>query len=284
MSSAVTPVARVTTLAFHSDMSFTGRNRLAVADVREGFRLWRLAWSLGWLDIRLRYRGSMLGPLWLTISTGVMVGALGFLYSTLFKMDIHDYLPFLALSQVLWFFLSATVSEACTSFTEGEAVIRSVRMPFTVFAIRTLIRNVAVLGHNLIVVVVVFAYYGVWPGFDIFLALPGVALWIVNALALNLLLGSFCARFRDIQPIINSIMQIAFFLTPVIWKPEQIGHGANKLVLSPFFDLLEVVRTPLLGGEPSVLIWVGALVYSAALWATAWLFFVRARGRIAFWL
>jgi lipopolysaccharide transport system permease protein len=284
MSSAVTPAARVTTLAFQSDMSFAGRNRLAVADVREGFRLWRLAWSLGWLDIRLRYRGSMLGPLWLTISTGVMVGALGFLYSALFKMDIHDYLPFLALSQVLWFFLSATVSEACTSFTEGEAVIRSVRMPFTVFAIRTLIRNVAVLCHNLIVVVVVFAYYGVWPGLDGVMALPGIALWLVNAIALNLLLGAFCARFRDIQPIINSVMQIAFFLTPVIWKPEQLGAGADKLPLSPFFNLLEVVRAPLLGTEPDILVWIGALAYSGVLWVVAWLFFVRARGRVAFWL
>ncbi len=278
------PTARASTLAFESDMSFTGRNRLAIADVWDGFRLWRLAWSLGWLDIRLRYRGSMLGPLWLTISTGVMVGALGFLYSALFKMDIRDYLPFLALSQVLWAFLAAAVSEACTSFTEAEPVIRSIRMPFTVFAIRTLIRNVAVLGHNLIVAVVVFAWYWQWPGLDGLMAIPGFALWIVDALALTLMLGAFCARFRDIQPIINSVMQIAFFLTPVIWKPEQLGAAAAKLPLNPFFDLLEVVRGPLLGQDPNLFTWAGALLYSGALWVAAWLFFVRARGRVAFWL
>ena len=79
-------------------------------------------------------------------------------------------------------------------------------------------------------------------------------------------------------------MQIAFFLTPVIWKPEQLGAAAAKLPLNPFFDLLEVVRGPLLGVEPSLLTWAGALFYSAALWIAAWLFFVRARGRVAFWL
>ncbi|MGE0221746.1 MAG: ABC transporter permease [Acetobacteraceae bacterium] len=278
------PVARTTILEFQSDMSLAGRSRLAVQDVRNGLALWRLAWSLGWLDIRLRYRGSMLGPLWLTISTGVMVGALGFLYSALFKMDIHEYLPFLALSLVLWGFLSSLVSEGCTTFTEAEAVIRSVRMPFFVFSIRILIRNVTVLLHNMIVIVVVFAIFSHWPNWDWLLAIPALGLWIIDALALTLLLGAFCARFRDIQPIVNSVMQIAFFLTPVIWKPEQLGEGADLLPLSPFFDMLDIVRAPLLGQEPALMTWAGALLYSILLCGVSWLFFVRARGRVAFWL
>ncbi len=145
-------------------MTLATRNRWAMADIGGGARLWRLAWALGWLDIRLRYRGSMLGPFWLTISTGVMVGALGVLYSTLFKIDVRDYLPFLALSQVLWGFLATLVSEACTTFTDAEGVIRSVRMPFFVFSMRALIRNVIALGHNIVVIVVVFAIFSMWPG------------------------------------------------------------------------------------------------------------------------
>lgn len=284
MNNLVMLAARSATLSFQSDMSQGGRFRLAAADIRDGLRLWRLAWALGWLDIRLRYRGSVLGPLWLTISTGVMVGALGFLYSTLFKMELHDYLPYLALSLVLWSFMQATVSDACTGFTEAESVIRSVRMPFTVFAIRTVIRNVVILGHNIVVIVIVFAAFSHWPGLRVVYVIPGVALWVINALALNLMLGAFCARFRDILPIINSVMQIAFFLTPVIWKPEQLGDKAWLLPLSPFFDLIEIVRAPLLGQGLPVWAWVGALGYSAALCTISWLFFARARGRIAFWL
>jgi lipopolysaccharide transport system permease protein len=247
-------------------------------------RLWRLAWTLGWLDIRLRYRGSMLGPFWLTISTGVMVAALGFLYSTLFKMELGDYLPFLALSQVLWSFLAATVGEACTTFTEAEAVIRSVRMPFFVFSLRVVVRNAAVLAHNVAVIVVVFAVFAIWPGWHALLALPGLLVWGIDALLLTLMLGAFCARFRDIQPIIGSVMQIAFFLTPVIWKPEQLGSGASKLPLNPFFDLLEIVRAPLLGEVPAGATWLGAMGYSVLLGVLAWAFFMRARGRVAFWI
>ncbi|HEY0422236.1 MAG TPA: ABC transporter permease, partial [Rhodopila sp.] len=230
MSSAVTTIAPATELNLRAEMTFAARNRWAMADVASGIRLWRLAWALGWLDIRLRYRGSMLGPFWLTISTGVMVTALGLLYSTLFNINVRDYLPFLALSQVLWGFLAAIVSEGCSIFTDAEGVIRSVRMPFFVFSMRALIRNSIALGHNILVIVVVFAIFSMWPGMDALMAIPGLMIWVVDALALTLMLGAFCARFRDIQPIVNSVMQIAFFMTPVIWKPDQLGpDSASKL-------------------------------------------------------
>ena len=284
MSSSTSPAAKDSVLQFKASMSTLERNRLAVQDVTEGLRLWRLAWTLGWLDIRLRYRGSMLGPFWLTISTGVMVVSLGFLYSTLFKMDLRDYLPFLALSQVLWAFLASLVSESCVTFTDAEGIIRSTRMPFFVFSARTLIRNVLVLAHNVVVIVVVFAVFGHFPGWGGLLAIPALMLWIVDALLLTLLLGGFCARFRDVMPIVNSVMQIAFFITPVIWKPEQLGTGVRYLPLNPFYDLLEIVRGPLLGQDPSLMTWVGAIGFSAVLCAVSWAFFVRARGRITFWM
>ncbi len=265
-------------------MSMATRHRWAVSDLLSGLRLWRLALTLGWLDIRLRYRGSTLGPFWLTISTGVMVAALGLLYSTLFKIDLAGYLPFLALSQVLWGFVGAMVSEACTTFTDAEGVIRSVRMPFSVFSMRTLTRNVIALGHNIIVIVVVFAIFAVWPTWEAVEAIPGLALWVIDALALTLLLGAFCARFRDIQPIVNSIMQIAFFMTPVIWKPDQLGGDQAILAFNPFFDLLEVVRGPILGTPVTDVTWLGAFGYSFVLCGIAWSFFVYARGRITFWI
>ena len=284
MSSAVSPISQSTDLDLHGQMSMATRLRWALADVIAGSRLWRLALTLGWLDIRLRYRGSLLGPFWLTISTAVMVVSLGILYSTLFNLELAGYLPFLALSQVLWGFLQAMVSEACSSFTEAESVVRSVRMPFSLFSVRVLFRNAVVLCHNVVVIAVVFAVFEMWPSWEAFLAIPGLMIWAVDALALTLILGAFCARFRDIQPIVNSVMQIAFFLTPVIWKPDQLGPKMRFLPLNPFFDLLEIVRGPILGSPVSDMTWLGAVVYSFLLCGLAWSFFVYARGRITFWV
>jgi hypothetical protein len=126
---------------------------------------------------------------------------------------------------VLWGFLASVVSEACTAFTESEGIVRAVRMPFFLFAQRLLIRNVLVLAHNILVIAVVDAVFQVWPGWHGLLAIPGLLLWGIDSLALVLLFGTFCARFRDILPIVASVMQIAFFMSPVIWTPEQLGRA-----------------------------------------------------------
>jgi len=261
------------------------RARMLGQDLVQGALLWRLAMTLGWLDIKLRYRGSLLGPFWLTLSTGAMIGALGVLYATLWQVPVAEYLPFLALSQVLWTFIASLINEGCTGFTSAEGVIRSVRMPFFVHALRLLVRNALVLAHNVLVIVVVYAIFRVWPGSYAVFAVPGLVLWAIDGLAIAMLLGAICARFRDIPPIVGSLMQIAFFVTPVIWTPKQLGPGKNWMLLgNPFFDVLEVVRAPLLGLAAGSHVWIAAVVYSVALCGVAWLVLLFARARIAFWV
>jgi lipopolysaccharide transport system permease protein len=272
-------------LLIQSELTWRARQNQAIHDVAGGVRLWRLAITLGWFDIRLRYRGSVLGPFWLTLSTAVMVAALGVLYSALFKMELHDYLPFLALSIVLWNYLAALVGEACTCFTMAEGMIRAMRMPFTLYAGRVMVRNTLVLAHNVVVILAVYAWFDVWPGWASLGAIPGLALWMIDGIAACMLLGALCARFRDIPPIVASLMQIAFFVSPIIWKPELLtGVKRELLFINPFYSLLEIVRGPLLGEAMQWHVWLAALGYSAVLLVLAWVGFVRVRNRLAFWV
>lgn len=264
---------------------FAARRRAAGHDIGDGAAQWRLACSLGWLDIKLRYRGSALGPFWLTLSSAVMVASMGLIYGTLFGAVLSQYLPFLAISMILWQSgIGGLAGEACTVFLDAEQTIRSIRMPFTVQVLRCVVRNAIVLAHNLVVPIGVFAIFDTWPGLDALLALPGVALWIADAIAACFLLGSICARFRDVPPIVGSIMQIGFYITPIVWKPAQLGAHGWWLPLNPFFTVLEVVRAPLLGEVPTMTIWGAALGYSILLWLAAWAMFARARARLAFWV
>lgn len=286
MSVAQKPALRGTpTLEITPGTSAAERNAMAMRDLCEAISLWRLCWTLGALDIRIRYRGSLIGPFWLSLSTAVMVAAMGAIYSTLFKIDMHDYLPFLAISQVLWGYLSVLVGDACTGYIVNETLIRAVRMPFTLYAARTVLRNVLVLAHNLIVIVAVYVVMWAWPGWEALLALPAALLWLVDSLAITVLLGALCARFRDIPPIVASVMQMAFFITPVIWRPHLIGEDMLWLLpFNPFYSLLEVLRGPLLGEIPTVWDYVSAIGYSALLCGATWALFARVRARIAFWV
>ena len=270
-----------------ADRGWGQRFRLAAVDLREGFVLWPLSWALAVADIRLRYRGSTLGPFWLTLSTGVMIGSMGVLYADLFHTDIHKYLPYLAVSIILWNFLSSLVGDACACFTGAESLIKGTRMPFTVHALRSVFRDTIVFGHNIIVIVLVFVFLGVHVSAYALLAAPGLLVWLVDGFALAFLFGAFCARFRDVPQIIGSLMQLAFFVTPVIWNTNILAAhpGALALIrLNPFFYVLEIVRAPLLGTPLSLDMVAKALIVTGVLLLLAALAFARTRGRLAYWM
>lgn len=256
----------------------------AIQDLAGGFARWRLAVTLARLDIRNRYRGSVLGPFWMTASTAVMVAGIGLLYANLFRMSLAEYLPWIAVSLVVWAMISQTVSDACNSFVAAEGVIRQVPLPYTVHVLRFVVRNAITAAHSLPLIAVVLLLTGAIPGPEALLAIPGLVLIAVNACAAGLFLGMICARFRDIPQIVTNMMQLAFFLSPVLWKPQLLGEAAVWLPLNPFYALMETVRGPLVEGGAAPLIWVAALSYTALICMTAFAFFVRFRARIAFWV
>ncbi|WP_270935804.1 ABC transporter permease [Falsiroseomonas oryzae] len=256
----------------------------ALTDLSAGLQRWRLAGALARLDIRNRYRGSVLGPFWMTASMAVMIAGIGLLYSTLFKMTLREYLPWLAVSLLVWTTINQIVVDACGSFIGSEGVIRQMPLPYTVHVLRFVFRNAIVAAHSLPLILVVFIVCGVFPGPEAILAIPGLALLAVNAFAVGLFLGMVCARFRDIPQIVTSVMQLFFFLSPVLWKPELLGPSQAWLPLNPFFAMMETVRGPLVEGGAPPIIWVAALAYSALACTVALAFFIRFRGRIAFWV
>jgi lipopolysaccharide transport system permease protein len=282
---AVTGPGRVVHIA--ASRGWKETTKLAAADLQETVRLWPLVWTLSFFDIRLRYRGSMLGPFWLTLSTAIMVAAMGFLYAKLFHLDIGRYLPYLTISLVLWNFVNTLTSEGATCYTQAEGMIRAIRLPQSLHAARVVVRNVLVLAHNIAAVVVVFIVFRVVPNVDAFSLLPALLLWSADAFAMVVLLGVFGARFRDIPPIVGSVMQIVFYLTPIMWRADMLAARGGLVVfvtLNPFFALLEILRGPLLGEPINVEAWYVALAYSAGLMLLAGLVFVRARPRIPYWI
>jgi ABC-2 type transporter len=106
-------------------------------------------------------------------------------------------------------------------------------MPVADPSVRTVVRNLLVLAHNIVVVVLVFLIFRVWPDWHAAAALPGFAFLGVDGIAVCLLFGAICARFRDVAPIVGSVMQIAYFITPIIWKPQLVGRNAVWLPLNP---------------------------------------------------
>ena len=193
----------------------TTNSVLALRDLGHGTLRWWLWGLVAWCDIKQRYRGSVLGPFWLTLSTAVMIGSLGALYSRLFHMDLATYLPYLSLGILIWGLISALLTESCTAFISAEHVIKQIRMPLSVHLYRVIARNVIVFGHNLVVFVIVMLWFRVQVRWADLMVLPGMALLMLGMVPTGLILAAVCARFRDIPPVVANLLQVIFFMTPI---------------------------------------------------------------------
>ncbi|MCU0836437.1 MAG: ABC transporter permease [Chromatiaceae bacterium] len=231
----------------------------AIDDLTAGLRRYPLWGMIGFHEMRQRYRRSVLGPFWITISMGVMVLALGLLYGKIFNQDLSLYLPFLSAGFVVWGLLSQLILEVVWT-------------------------NLLIFAHNIWVFVGVALWFGVDIGWSSLLAIPGLAVLLVNGVWAGLLFGLLSARFRDVPLILGSVVQVMFFITPVIWRPSMLPDRALLLDLNPFYHLIEIVRAPMLGMPPQWENWVAALLITLAGWAATLVLFATYRWRIAYWV
>ncbi len=259
--------------------------RLAWLDLATAAKRWRLTVHLAWLDVRQRYRRSVLGPIWLTVSVAFQIAAMGLVYGELFHQDVSHYLPRLAFGLTMWGLISSMVADGCMCFILAESFLKQEALPKSMFPARVVLRSLMVFAHNLVVLLVVIVIFLPLPGWIALLALPGLALIAINGMWVGLVVGLLCTRFRDLPPIVGSFMQVAFFLTPVIWVPETLhGKWWWLVSLNPFASFLSIVTDPLLSVPTPASNWLLALVVTLAGWTTAMLLFGRFRARITYWL
>lgn len=258
--------------------------QMALQDAVDGVSLWALWGKLGWNDILQRYRRSLLGPLWLTASMAIMVVSLGLVYSTLFKAVLRDFMPFLCVGLLIWNFISSILSEAGTLFTGAESYIKQIRLPFSFYVFRFMWGKVIIFAHNFVIYFGILVYFQIWPGSVALYAIPGFLLVTLNGALASMYLGMMSARFRDIPQIIASFIQIAFFITPIMWKPELLGEYAKLMSFNPFFHLIEIARAPLLGQLPSAANYAAVALITGVNAMVAIAFFVRFRARISYWV
>ena len=261
--------------------------KLAKQDMLEGLQKWPIWLMLAYQDIKLRYRRSVLGPLWLTLSMAITVYSMGFLYSHLFHIELAHYFPFLVAGMLGWSLISTVVIETIDGLMTSDSFIKQIKLPYTVYIHRIAARNMLIFFHNILVIVPIYLIFHatVQVNYHTFLVLPGLFVIYINAISFGLILGMIGARYRDVSQIIKNLVQVIFFITPVMWSPDVL-KGRNRLIadVNPFYSFLELVRAPLLGKVPTLLNIgvVGVITLLGGFVAYGML--VKFRARIIYWL
>jgi len=139
--------------------------------------------------------------------------------------------------------------------------------------------------HNVVIVVVVVLIFAKLPGLiPLLCLLVGLALFVLNGVWLCLLLGLICTRYRDMPPMVASLVQLVFFVTPIIWHPSLLAGRQRIINFNPFYHFIELLRAPMIDTVPTAVTWAAVLGITLGGWAVTVLVFWRYRRRIAYWI
>ena len=244
-------------------------------------------WSrLALSDIKGRYRRTVLGPLWSTVSLGVVILAMGLVMARLFNSDINQFIPYLTSGMITWTFISSILTEGSLVFVNAEPLIKSIRFPISTLVFALVGRNLIVFGHNLIIFAFVAIFVGLPVTTSMLLVIPALTIVCLTGVSAATLLGMAGARFRDISPVVTASLQIIIFVTPIFWSADQIKGKVGLILtdLNVFYHFVNIVREPLLGRSPDLASWYVTLGVCILAWMITMLLFARFHRRIAYWL
>jgi ABC-type polysaccharide/polyol phosphate export permease len=255
--------------------------RSACTDLVNSFKNTRIWFALGLNDVVARYRGSILGPFWITLTTAVFVLGIGFLYAGLMKVSVDRYLPWMTTGLVVWGLISQVALEGADSFISASDVLRQAALPAPLFVWRVIWRNVLTFVHQLPVLIIVGLKFGYLFQVRLGEAAVGFVLVLVNISWFALAFAAICARFRDLKQILASLIQLLFFLSPVLWIPSEMkGFGGRLMTLNPIVHMLDVLRGPLIGAPFHLYSVIYLLASGVAGWAFTLVFLAKVRRRI----
>ncbi|MBV7429209.1 ABC transporter permease [Acidovorax sp. sif1233] len=275
------------TTATHSP-SVSARQRqvqLLWRDIRGAMLAWRFWCFMGWNDVAKQYRRTFLGPVWIALHTALFIIAFGLIGAQLFKYPPDWYLPYFCAGHVLFGYFSALINEGCLTYIGADAFLKQTPYPKMAFVFRTVFRCSLLMLHSAVIVLAVLLWSGRLGDVQWWALLGAAALTLAAACFVVAILGGLATRFRDVTVATGSLMQVSFFVTPVLWVPDQLTERAQWVVhLNPLALFLDLVRSPLMGTVPSMRTWgaAGGMVVLLAL-VFFWQYVVIRR-RIVYWL
>lgn len=260
--------------------------KLAREDFLDAFR--RPVWlMLAYQDIKVRYRRSVLGPFWITLSMAITVYSMGYLYGHLFHSDLKLYYPFLVGGMLAWNVISCTLVELVEALVTEENRIKQMKLPYSFYINKVIARNFIIFFHNLPILIPVLLIFHETASINAYtlLLIPGLILVYFNALTYGLALAMIGARFRDVAQIVKSLIQVVFFVTPVMWNPDILPPSKRFIAfLNPFYSFIEIVRSPLIGRPVALASWLMVAFISLVGFYFSFHLFARYRTRIVYWL
>lgn len=266
---------------------FGARRPWALVDVRELWQFRGLLWALAERDIKVKYRQTLVGIAWAVLQPLATSLVFVLLFGLLGRVPAAGDVPYglVVLSGVvIWQLFATTLAQATTSLVLNQNLIGKVFFPRLVLPLATAVPALVDFAVGLVVLAGVMAYYGIAPPWQV-VFLPGfVLLALLTALAAGVWTAALNAIYRDVGYVIPFVLQVGFFVTPVVYATDVLipERWRPLLALNPMTGVLDGFRWALLGRDdfPAVTLLTSAAVLAAVL-AGGLMYFRRVEGYVA---
>lgn len=256
--------------------------------IEEASNLWRyrgLVHELVIRDIKVRYKRSVLGVLWTMLAPLLNMIALTLVFSVLFKQEIQNYPVYFMTGSIFWTFFSQTTSTAAQQTLGSNEMAKRVHVPRSAFIASALGGGLVNLVLSLVPLLVILAVTG-FPLHSTWAFLP-VSVFIVALFTagVSLILFTVGSRFADIKEMYLVLVQVWFFLTPIVYHPSIVPPKYRfALWANPMYYFVQTFRAPIYDGViPGAGLVLGSLALGVAVLITGWVFFCHRRDDMAYW-
>jgi ABC-2 type transport system permease protein len=257
-----------------------------MSDLREGLSRRQVWFGLTWQNIKSQYRRTYLGPWWITVQQVIFVAGLSLLFGVLMGQDLQTFIPYVTIGFIVFTWMTTMLQGGAASIVANGAAIKTTTGPLSIYSLNNFASATIQFAHNSIAIVAVVVIFQGKVTWTIVLLPVALLVMCANGIAIGLWLGPVVARYRDVGPIINSLVSVLFFFTPVFWVPTDLTSAqvAGLAGWNPFAYLLEFVRGPILGAWPTTAVFVGVTIITVSNVTAGIVHFSRTRDRLAYWL
>lgn len=241
-------------------------------DAYKAAGLWRVWIFLGVQDIKSRFRRSFIGPLWILLNMAFFVGGAGVVYGLMFGQPMADFLPFLTLGFVIWGFILSSFIEAGNAFVNAEGYIKQFSYPKQIYLMRALVGYVVIFLIGLSAIIPLQLFFQRFSLIGWLMALPGIFVLLLAALGHITICAYVGTRFRDLPHALGGILQVLFFVTPIMFPIKVLKDRHLDFVyqFNPLYYLIDIVRHPIMESSfAPTQNYLFAGGYVAAIWITA---------------
>lgn len=213
-----------------------------------------LLFHLSLNDIKQKFKRTHIGPLWNVLSSLVVILSIFFIFSIIFNDVNFNYFRHLSFGIVIWFYIANTINEGLTSITNSGPLIRNIPLNPIFFITRSVLKNYLIFFNSLLAICLINLIFGFITINEILVCFFFSFLLFIFLFLLIIIFSVINVFFHDFQYLISNILQIVFYLTPVVWNIEQIGASFKiKMLLSlnPFMHFMDLIRSPNDLNDPS---------------------------------